>query len=274
VNPTQILDLALQFAKHAGDTALHMQRSQGFEVTMKHDSSFLTNADIAADEIIRQSIESKFPSHKILSEESASSIAAMPSEPLWVIDPIDGTTNFSRGIPYWAVSIGVAWDGFVQVGVVYAPQLGETFSAVRGQGAKLNSQQIPQLPSTTLEVARKTLVATGFHPADRAQLPALIAQFGSIANSSHDIRRMGAASLDCTSVACGRYDAYYESVHPWDIAAGGLIAREAGAKSGHYPGLSGIGTRDHHLIGDLQAENFLVANCGAFERVLRILSGG
>jgi myo-inositol-1(or 4)-monophosphatase len=192
--------------------------------------------DIAAEKLITDLISQHRPADGFLGDEGAASEGT--SGIRWVIDPLDGTVNYLYGLPTWAVSIAAEQDGEAVVGVVAAPMRGETYSAVRGRGARatgawIGDRRLTCRPSPPLEQA---LVSTGFnyvaevkaHQADVAQrlIPLL-----------RDIRRSGSAAVDLCDVATGRLDGYYErGLNPWDLAAGELIAREAGALTGGRPG--------------------------------------
>ncbi|MFH1569654.1 MAG: inositol monophosphatase family protein [Gemmatimonadota bacterium] len=191
----------------------------------------LTSADVAADRRICGEIARTFPGHAILSEESYPELkaAAQGRGPLWIVDPIDGTVNYAYGHPQVAVSIAFALDGQVQVGVVHAPFQGETFAAARGAGARLNGE--PIRPSGSAEL-RRALVATGF-PYERERREALLPRLRQVLLHCRDIRRAGSAAIDLCWVAAGRLDGFYETLSPWDIAAGRLIVTEAGGRVGN-----------------------------------------
>ncbi|MFP8965363.1 inositol monophosphatase family protein [Pokkaliibacter sp. CJK22405] len=231
-NLAVIATLAEKLAYQAGELLIEERQKSRFDQHYKQGIELVTSADIAVDELIRAGILAHFPHHQILSEELAPQVDASlaRSSVLWVIDPIDGTINFANGHPHVAISIGVAINGVTQVAVVYSPFLKECFKAIRGQGATLNGEGIAVKPPESLG---KTVVATGF-PYDKSQVPHLAGRLSTVLQQVQDIRRTGCASLDLCSVAAGRYGAYYEDVKPWDMAAGLLIAEEAGAKVGHF----------------------------------------
>lgn len=226
-----IKEFTVSIALEAGSAIKNLQESDLVEIDYKGTSNNLvTTADLAADKIIVSAIKAKFPPHKILSEESSSDTNNLASGDLWVIDPIDGTTNFSYGSPFTAVSIAYLKDGVAQVGVVYAPFSDELFVGVIGKGSTLNGNRIKTRTTTNVSEA---LIATGF-PYERDNIAEIGDRLTRLLEKCRDIRRFGASSLDICWVACGRLDAYYEDVKPWDMAAGALIAKESGASVSSY----------------------------------------
>ncbi|MEC9484200.1 MAG: inositol monophosphatase family protein [Halomonas sp.] len=230
---TQRLAIAVEIAEHAGRMIREARADQRFNRHFKKNDELVTDADLAVDRYIAEQLDNHFPGESRLTEELSPDRESLERKgPLWVVDPIDGTVNFAQGLPHVAVSIAWAEDGRVQVGVVHAPFLGETFTALRGEGAELNGQRVRSSTTTALE---RSLVATGF-PYRRESRAPLLRRLAAVMEQCQDMRRCGSAALDLCNVACGRLDAYYESVSPWDCAAGLLIAREAGARTGHlYP---------------------------------------
>jgi myo-inositol-1(or 4)-monophosphatase len=220
-----LLALAEDLAARAATLSLERLREPRTNVRTKATTTdMLSEVDEACERLIVEGIRASRPDDGILSEEGAS--AEPTSGVRWVIDPIDGTTNYLYGHPGYAISIAVEERGEPIVGVVADPIHRERFTAVRGGGARRNGEPIEV--STETEVA-SALVATGFGyepEGRRAQAEAVARLIGSI----RDVRRMGAAAVDLCSVACGRVDAYYErGLNHWDLAAGELIASEAGA---------------------------------------------
>ncbi|MFB7396029.1 inositol monophosphatase family protein [Streptomyces sp. NPDC056191] len=235
---TELLDLALEAARRAG-ALLRDGRPDDLAVAKTKTSPIdvVTEMDIAAEKLITGFLADHRPQDGFLGEEGASSPGT--SGVRWVIDPLDGTVNYLYGLPTWAVSIAAERDGETVVGVVEAPMRGETYRAVLGGGARAEGGAYPDerrlavRPSPPLDQA---LLGTGFgyvqarraHQADVAQ---------RVIPRVRDIRRGGSAAIDLCDVAAGRLDAYYErGLNPWDLAAGALIAREAGALTGGRPG--------------------------------------
>ncbi len=223
--PAELVALARRLAVEAG-ALVREGRNQGLrDVTTKSTATdMVTEYDHQSEALIVAGLLAARPDDAIVGEEGAN--RAGTSGVQWLIDPIDGTTNFLYGLPGYAVSIAALDREGLLAGVVHVPALGETFHAGRGEGAFLDDRPIHCSTGTVLATA---LVATGFNydPALRVrQMRALAGVIGRI----RDVRRFGAASVDLCHVACGRVDAYYErGLGPWDLAAGELIAREAGA---------------------------------------------
>lgn len=229
----QWLDFAKQLAQDAGKLIVEAREKAIFDRNYKLHHELVTSTDIAVDAFICEKIAAMFPQHKILSEESFPALDVdqlIEDVPVWVIDPIDGTVNFAHGHHHVAVSIGLFIGSVRILGVVYAPFLAECYSALRGQGAYCNGKKLAVSGASTL---RNALVATGF-PYQKTSLPNLIERLSRVLHACQDVRRNGSAALDLCWVAAGRLDAYYETVKPWDMAAGALIAEEAGARLGYF----------------------------------------
>ncbi|MEY4130795.1 MAG: hypothetical protein RLZZ31_919 [Actinomycetota bacterium] len=231
VDANELLQLAVATARETADLLLASVNTELKIDTKTSATDLVTEIDRAAEKIIVERITKARPQDAILGEEGADRPGTSGVQ--WIIDPIDGTTNFVYGHPGFAVSIAAEFNGMPLIGVVHDPMHNEVFSAVRGQGAFCNGNPIAVRSTTTLETS---LIATGFgYSSDRRR-----AQAGVMANLSgsiRDYRRMGAASVDLCSVACGRVDAYFErGLQKWDYAAGALIASEAGALLGDLNG--------------------------------------
>ncbi|MDJ0463202.1 inositol monophosphatase family protein [Streptomyces sp. H27-C3] len=228
----ELLELALEAARRAGALLRDGRPADlGVAATKSSPIDIVTEMDIAAEKLITGFLAEHRPDDGVLGEEGAATEGS--SGIRWVIDPLDGTVNYLYGLPTWAVSIAAERDGETVVGVVEAPMRRETYRAVLGGGAYANDVALRCRPAPPLDEA---LVSTGFnyvatvrtHQADVAQrlIPRL-----------RDIRRSGSAAIDLSDVAAGRLDGYYErGLSPWDLAAGDLIAREAGALTGGRPG--------------------------------------
>lgn len=232
LNLDQVMQLAIETAKEAGALIMHMRREGALVKDYKGQQELVTNADLAADALIIERIKAHFPDHEFLTEETLGNKRDKHDleNPIWIIDPIDGTVNFAHGQQMVGVSIAFAMNGEVQIGVVYNPFLDELFCAQLGQGATLNSKSIQPSGESNL---RKALFATGF-PYDKSGVPPIMRRIESIIMHTQDMRRLGSAALDICWVACGRLDIYFESLSPWDFAAARLIALEAGATCGHF----------------------------------------
>jgi myo-inositol-1(or 4)-monophosphatase len=221
----RIKQIGIRAAYRGGDI-LRRYFGQLFEIRKKGAIDLVTAADVASEQAIVETIRSAFPDHSILAEEAG--LTEGRPEMRWVIDPLDGTTNFAHGLGIFAVSIAFEHQGTPVFGIVFNPISGETFTALNGQGAFLNSQPISV--SATLAVGDSLLV-TGF-PYDLAHMPAkVLDRFARCLNAAQGIRRLGSAALDLCYVASGRFDGFWEeNLKPWDTAAGMVIAIEAGAR--------------------------------------------
>jgi len=199
----------------------------------KSFNDFVTEVDRTAEAAIIEILHEAYPKHAILAEESGST---GESDFVWIIDPLDGTTNFLHGLPQYAVSIALAERGVLTQAVIYDPTRNELFTATRGGGAFLNDRRLRVSKRTKLH---ESLIGTGFPYREFLHLDAYMAMFRELIGSTAGLRRPGAASLDLAYVAAGRYDAFFEiGLKPWDIAAGALLVTESGG-----------------LVGDLEGEN-------------------
>jgi myo-inositol-1(or 4)-monophosphatase len=194
------------------------------EVRHKGVVDLVTDVDVQSEREVSAAILSAFPTHSILGEEGGAHQGRDPRF-RWIIDPLDGTTNYAHGFPLFCVSIGFEVEGRLTLGVVYGPSLDELFVAQAGKGATLNGKPIRV---SEVDELRQAMLATGF-PYDRADLPRALRSFEALSWQAQAVRRVGSAALDLCYVACGRFDGYWEHVvKPWDLAAGALIVREAG----------------------------------------------
>jgi myo-inositol-1(or 4)-monophosphatase len=256
------LDEAVTAATQAGEAIVELSRQGAYEVHQKQGSEILTTADLHSDEIIREHLEAKFPQHRFLSEEVLVEGDFDFSGAVWIVDPIDGTANYAHRHPYVSISVALAVDGEPCVGVVHAPFLQETYAAIRGFGATCNGHPIRVSEVSEL---RHALVGTGF-PHDRSDIEPAIERVRRLVTKCQDIRRAGSPALDICWVAAGRLDAHTESLAPWDVAAAGLIATEAGALRGNLlPSASSLPVA-------LRGEGFIVATPGIFEALRELLS--
>jgi myo-inositol-1(or 4)-monophosphatase len=194
-------------------------------VGKKGDIDLVTEADFGSEKAIIQIISGCFPDHAILAEESG----GKKGNPIcqWIIDPLDGTTNFAHGVNHYAISIAFSLDRKIAVGIVLNPENGELFTATTGKGAALNGDPISVSSAASVS---ESLLVTGFPYNFKEILPAVSTRFTNCLCAARGIRRFGSAALDLCYVACGRFDGFWEqNLKPWDTAAGYLIAREAGA---------------------------------------------
>jgi myo-inositol-1(or 4)-monophosphatase len=211
-------------AARAGGAVLRESYGKVHAIRHKGLVDLVTEADVAAEQAIVEYIRSQFPTHRVLAEEG--SVGGDDASHRWIVDPLDGTTNFAHGLKAFSVSVGYELDGKLAAGAVYDVSMDELFLATAGGGATANGQPIHVSDTSELIQA---LLATGL-PYDRSLMPIALAQFGAVSAKAQAIRRVGSAALDCAWTAAGRFDGYWENVvSAWDVAAGALIAAEAGA---------------------------------------------
>lgn len=233
-----ILETAKAAARKAGEIIQdRLGRLDASAIDEKTANDFVTSVDLAAESAIIHHIHKHYPDHRILGEESGQSQSSSDYE--WIIDPLDGTTNFVKNIPFYAVSIGIRHREQMIAGVVYNPPSDELFSARYQHGAFLND--IPIKIGNTDDFSRAFL-ATGFPHHAKAYLSPFMTAFTKIFDDAAGVRRLGAAALDLCYTACGRFDGFWElGLHAWDIAAGSLIIQEAGGVITDFQG------EDNHL---------------------------
>lgn len=219
-----MLNFAKQLALDAGK--LLVQRLGSARVSNKGDIDLVTEADIAAEKLIIDQIRSYYPRHAILAEESGEAVSIDGVTTFkWIVDPLDGTTNYAHGYPCFCVSIGLEHDGVLEVGVVYDPMRDELFAAERGQGATLNDRKIRV---SDVEDLSGAMLCTGF-PYNVRERPDFAREFAIFTMNAQAVRRDGSAAIDLAYVACGRFDGFWEDgLNPWDMAAGILLIQEAG----------------------------------------------
>ncbi len=213
------------------------------EISHKGDINLVTEMDTRSERIIVETVLAAFPDHGVIAEEGTD--IRNGSGFTWIIDPLDGTTNYAHGYPCFSVSIALEQEGEPVLGVVYDPMRGELFSARNGQGAFLNERPIRVSGTDSLI---KSLLATGF-PYDRAVSEKNnMNHFHGLLMASQEVRRDGSAALDLCSVACGRFDGFWElKLKPWDVAAGSLIVREAGGAVSDFSG-AGFSVHDDEIL--------------------------
>ena len=228
-----MLRLAAEAAVKAG-AVLQERYEQPHQIRHKGAIDLVTEADLASEELILAVLQNSLPGIKVLSEESFASYDSAPEEPVWIIDPLDGTTNFAHNFPWFAVSIALYDRGGSRVGVIYNPIQKELFCATRAGGAWLNGRRITVSEVSSLQNA---LVATGFPYDIRERSDSILAMLKKVLTHSQGVRRPGAATLDLAYLACGRLDAFWEvGLKPWDTAAGYLLVQEAGGMLSRFNG--------------------------------------
>ncbi|MBF0424549.1 MAG: inositol monophosphatase [Magnetococcales bacterium] len=222
-----ILTVITRAARKAGIIALrHFDRRHELTIREKHRHDFVSEADTNVEKEILYHLRKAYPQYGVLAEESSSD-KSLPQGWYWIIDPIDGTTNFLRGISHFAISIALAQDNDVMAGAVFDPVLDELFTAERGRGAFLNDHRLRVASTTTLTDA---FLATGFPVRDLSLRQRYLPSFAALLTASGPgLRRSGCAALELAYTAAGRFDGFWElGLSPWDIAAGVLLVREAG----------------------------------------------
>jgi myo-inositol-1(or 4)-monophosphatase len=231
-----MLNIAVRAARKAGSIINRAALSGGgFTIKAKQANDFVTEVDRAAEEAIIGIVRNAFPEHGFHAEESGRSEGK--DEYVWIIDPLDGTTNFIHGFPQYCVSIGVQHRGSLAHAVVYDPTKNELFTASKGRGAFLNDRRIRVSKCLRLSEA---LVGTGIPFREVAHIDRYLKQLKAIMQGASGVRRAGAAALDLAYVACGRLDAFWElGLSPWDMAAGALLIQEAGGLVGDLSGEDG-----------------------------------
>ena len=223
MNLTSIKQIGLDAASQSAEVLLSYF---GNIKTIKKKGAIdlVTQADTGSEEVIIDVIRAAFPDHGIVAEESG--LHNIKSPERWIIDPLDGTTNFAHGVPLYGVSIAFAIENEILMGIVFNPSMDELYCAVKGEGATLNGRPISVSQAEDLN---DSLLVTGFPYTLREMIDPLMARFKTMLNHAQGVRRLGAAALDLCYVACGRFDGFWEQrLKPWDTAAGSLIATEAG----------------------------------------------
>lgn len=228
-----MLNFAIELARDAGQLLLE-KFDRGIAVHKKGDINLVTEADLASEALIIERIKSYYPKHSILAEESGNAVVICGENTWkWVIDPLDGTTNFAHGYPCFCVTLALEYDGEIVIGVTFDPTRNELFAAERGRGASLNNKPIRVSPTEQLGDA---LLVTGF-PYDFKKREDFARNLTQFLIHSRGVRRDGSAAIDMAYVACGRFDGMWEEgLNPWDMAAGVLLIEEAGGQVSYYDG--------------------------------------
>jgi myo-inositol-1(or 4)-monophosphatase len=258
-----LLNFTMQTARDAG--RILAERLGRARVLHKGEIDLVTEADLASEKFIIEKIRSHYPRHAILAEESGASdglsSGAEPSEWKWIIDPLDGTTNYAHGYPCFCVSIAAECKGRIEIGVVYDPLRDEMFAAERGQGATLNERR---MRVSAVDDLNSAMVCTGF-PYDVRERSQFARHFANFTMQAQAVRRDGSAALDLAYVAAGRFDGFWEDgLHTWDVAAGAVLIAEAGGRITDFLGAP----------LDIYTPKVLASNGLIHETMMQVLGSG
>ncbi|KGD72521.1 MULTISPECIES: inositol-1-monophosphatase [Tatumella] len=253
-----MLNIAVRAARKAGNLiAKHYETPDAVEASQKGSNDFVTNVDREAERLIIEVIRKSYPQHTIITEESGE-LEGEDKDVQWVIDPLDGTTNFIKRFPHFSVSIAVRIKGRTEVAVVYDPMRNELFSAARGQGAQLNGYRLRGSSARDLD---GTILATGFPFKAKQHAAPFINVVAKLFTQCADFRRTGSAALDLAYVAAGRTDGYFEiGLKPWDFAAGELLVREAGGLVTDFTGGHGYISSGNIVAGNPRVVRAILAS--------------
>ena len=249
-----MMNIAVRAARNAGTVLLrYFEHADSLTVSSKGLNDFVSEVDRAAEQAIIQVLQKAYPNHAILAEESG---ARSGDDYQWVIDPLDGTTNYLHGFPHFAVSIALKHKGVLEQGLVFDPLRNEMFTATRGAGAQLNDRRLRIAQRKGLPGA---LLGTGFPYRDQSQMTAYLGMFQALAKETAGIRRPGAASLDFAYVAAGRLDGFWElGLAEWDMAAGALLVKEAGGTVSDIAGGRRFLETGNVIAGNLKVHGAMV----------------
>jgi len=253
-----LINIAVQAARAAGRVIVrYANRLDGVSVVEKQRHDFVSEVDRVAEAEIVKVIRRAHPEHAILAEEGGDIPGKRGNPVQWIVDPLDGTTNFLRGFPHFAVSIGILEHGRPRHGVIYDPSREELFVATHGGGAFLNDRRIRVNEARGLQGA---LLATGFPFRERALLDSYLAMFQALFRDAADVRRAGSAALDLAYVASGRVDGFWEfGLKPWDMAAGAVLVREAGGVVTDFGGGEDFLNRGDIACGPIKLHREMIA---------------
>jgi len=254
-----MLTIAVRAARNAGNIIVKgFEQHNTFDVEQKGDNDFVTKVDFAAENMIIETIQTSYPDHSFVAEESGLT-EGKDTDHQWIVDPIDGTRNFINGIPHFAVSIALKIKGRTEVAVVFNPISGEMFTANRGGGAQFDGYRMRSSKANSLA---GTLIATGFPFKQKQHLTAYLNIFKEVMIDCSDLRSAGSAALDISYAAAGRVDGFWGlGLKPWDFAAAELIAQESGAIVTDFAG-------GHNY---LNSGNLVVANPKVAKALLNII---
>jgi myo-inositol-1(or 4)-monophosphatase len=260
-----MLNVAIKAARAAGAiinrAALDVE---SVRISQKQINDFVTEVDHASEKVIIETLLTAYPGHGILAEESGSQHGAKDSEFVWIIDPLDGTTNFIHGFPVYCVSIALAVRGKIEQAVIYDPSRNDLFTSTKGRGAYLNERRIRASKRTQL---KECLVSTGFPFRPGDNFKNYLAMMGDVMQRTAGLRRPGAAALDLAYVAAGYTDGFFETgLSIWDVAAGSLLVTEAGGLIGNFTGESDFLEQKECLAGTPRIYGQLVQILGKYSK--------
>ena len=256
-----MLNFAIQTARDAG-SILADRMGRALQVSNKGDIDLVTEADLASEKLIIERIKTHYPRHAILAEESGETegikTVTGQGDWRWIVDPLDGTTNYAHGYPCFCVSIALEREGSIELGVIYDPVRDEVFAAERGQGATLNDRTIRV---STVDDLNAAMLCTGF-PYNVRERPDFARDFVNFTMNAQAVRRDGSAALDLAYLACGRFDGFWEDgLNAWDIAAGLIMIEEAGGRTTDF----------HGARLDIYTPKVLASNGLIHEKMMRVL---
>ena len=260
-----MLNVAIKAARAAGAiinrAALDVE---AVRVSLKQTNDFVTEVDQAAEAIIIETLLTAYPGHGILAEESGSEHGAKDSEFVWIIDPLDGTTNFIHGFPVYCVSIALSVRGKIEQAVVYDPTRNDIYCATKGRGAYVNDRRIRVGKRSRLQ---ECLISTGFPYRPGDKLKPYLNMLGEVMSQCAGVRRPGAAALDLAYVAAGYTDGFFETgLQPWDVAAGSLLVTEAGGLIGNFTGEADFMDQGECVAGNPRIYGGLVATLSKYSK--------
>ena len=260
-----MVNVAIKAARAAGSiinrAALDIE---SVRVSQKKANDFVTEVDHAAEQVIIETLLAAYPGHGIWAEESGREQGAQDSEFIWIIDPLDGTTNFIHGLPVYCVSIALAVKGKVEQAVVYDPTRNDLFTATKGRGAYLNDRRLRVSKRTQL---KESLISTGFPFREGDNFNHYLLMMGDVMQRTAGLRRPGAAALDLAYVAAGYTEGFFETgLQPWDVAAGSLLVTEAGGLVGNFTGEAEFLEQGECLAGTPKVYGQLVSILGRYSK--------
>ena len=260
-----MINVAIKAARAAGAiinrAALDVE---SVRISQKLVNDFVTDVDHAAEQIIIETLLAAYPGHGILAEESGQEHGAKDSEFVWIIDPLDGTTNFIHGLPVYCVSIALAVKGKVEQAVIYDPSRNDLFTATKGRGAYMNDRRLRVSKRIKLQ---ECLISTGFPFRPTDDFNSYLRMMGDVMQRTAGLRRPGAAALDLAYVAAGFTDGFFETgLQPWDVAAGSLLVTEAGGLVGNFTGEPNFLEQQECLAGNPRVYGQLVTLLGKYSK--------